>query len=438
MTNFYVPLEIKNRDMYGRLLLSLEVCKNLGWNVYFGFRGDVNFFAQNYIPGVYHGLATIRNFESLYESIKKNGNLITISDEEGLVTYSKKYYTSFKVSKKILKIADAIFTWGEKNKKTLESQFPEKKNKFYAIGNPRLDLLKKPFNKIYDKEVNRIKEKYGKFILICTNFSYTNFFEKDQKYSELLKKRNFFTNKEEIEEWYKYENIKKTIFDELSLFIKNSNKLDDFSIVIRCHPSENYEVYKEFENKYKNVFFDNNYSVHPWILASEALINHYCTTTYEATVAKKNVYTIKPNYKTDMEDNVYFDATEIAKSYKELIDILHSKNETPKIISKNSLECSINLKENYFSHKIIAKELNKLPIKDNQIKKKNFLLKYKILKILNLIRDFVFFKKNEYVDHKIKLITENEIEEFINTHDDYKNKIKVEKICKNFFCLRKK
>ena len=100
MINFYVPLEIKSRDFYGRLLLSLKVCKDFGWTVYFGFRGDVNYFAKNFEPGIYYGLATIRNFEILYDEIKNNGNLITISDEEGLVTYSKKYYISFKISKK--------------------------------------------------------------------------------------------------------------------------------------------------------------------------------------------------------------------------------------------------------------------------------------------------------------------------------------------------
>lgn len=128
MINFYVPLEIKNRDFLGRLLLSLEVCKKLKWNIYFGFRGDVNYFAKNFTPGVYHGLATIRNFEKLYQDIKKNGNHITISDEEGLVTYSEKYYSSFKISKKNLDLASFIFTWGEKNKKVLEKFTNKKKN----------------------------------------------------------------------------------------------------------------------------------------------------------------------------------------------------------------------------------------------------------------------------------------------------------------------
>ena len=55
-------------------------------------------------------------------------------------------------------MSDAIFTWGEKNKKILDDQAPENINKFFALGNPRLDLLKKPFNSIYADEINIIKK----------------------------------------------------------------------------------------------------------------------------------------------------------------------------------------------------------------------------------------------------------------------------------------
>ena len=435
MTNFYVPIEIKSRDFYGRLLLSLRVCKDFGWNVYFGFRGDVNYFAKNFEPGIYYGLATIRNFEILYDEIKNNGNLITISDEEGLVTYSEKYYVSFKISKKILKLSDAIFTWGEKNKKILDDQAPENINKFFALGNPRLDLLKKPFNSIYANEINIIKKKYGKFFLICTNFSYTNYYDKNIKYSDLLKKRKFFKSDADIKEWKKYEKIKESIFDELRLFLKNSNKIKNVKFIIRCHPSENFDVYKKFEEQYENVFFDNSFSAHPWILASEGIINHYCTTTYEGLVANKNIYTIKPNYATVMEDNDFFKSTFIAKSYGELINFLSDKNKK-RFITDNGTYCSENLKENYLSHKFIAAELGKLQLKNLKYQKKSFFItRYKLLKILHFFKDLILMRKNEYIDHKIKNIKKNEIEEFINQNPDFKNNIKVDKICKNFFRL---
>lgn len=434
MTNFYVPLEIKNRDLYGRLLLSLEVCRKLGWTVYFGFRGDVNFFAKYFEPGVYYGLATIRNFEKLYDKIKNNGNLITISDEEGLVTYSKKYYVAFKLSKTIIKNADAIFTWGEKNKEILKEQLSENDNKIFALGNPRLDLLKKPFNEFYKKEVDMIKKKYGNFFLICTNFSYTNYYDKNVKYSDLLKKRNFFTSNSDMDEWKKYEIIKQNIFNELSLFLKNSYKIKNVNFIIRSHPSENFEVYKDLEKKYENVYFDNNFSAHPWILASEGIINHYCTTSYEGVVANKNVYTIKPDYNTKMEDSFYFSSTHIAKNYRELIDLLSNKKN--KNIENDGTYCSVNLKKDYLSYTKISDQLSRLPLKNISKQKKNFFVtKYKFLKKIHFLKDLILMRTNKYVDYKIKKISKKEIENFIEQQINSNHSIKVEKICNNFFRL---
>ena len=432
MTNFYVPLEIKNRDFLGRLLLSLEVCKKLKWNIYFGFRGDVNYFAKNFTPGIYHGLATIRNFENLYEDIKKNGNLITISDEEGLVTYSEKYYTSFKISNKNLDLADFIFTWGEKNKKVLE-KFTDKK-KIVVSGNPRLDLLKSPFKSIYDDEIKMIKEKYDNFFLICTNFSYTNYFDKNIKYSELLKKRNFFTSDKDLEEWYKYEEVKKKIFDELIKFLEKSNQVKDAVFVIRCHPSENQETYEVFQKKFKNVFLDNSYSVHPWILACKGVINHYCTTTFESLVAEKNVYTIKPDYDTTFEDELFFKDTIIVKNHEDLIKLLNINKKMEK--NNNAQYCSIDLKEDHKSFQIIVNKLGTLNLyKNKRVTKNFFVLKYKLIKILHLIKNKMLFRNDNYIEHKIKIIDQQEIKNFISRIERYKDIIKVKKISKNLFLL---
>jgi surface carbohydrate biosynthesis protein len=432
MINFYVPLEIKSRDFLGRLLLSLEVCKKLKWNIYFGFRGDVNYFAKNFTPGVYHGLATIRNFENLYQDIKKNGNLITISDEEGLVTYSEKYYSSFKISNKNVDLADLIFTWGEKNKKVLE-KFTNKK-KIVVSGNPRLDLLKPPFRSIYDDEIKKIREKYDNFFLICTNFSYTNYFDKNSKYSELLKKRNFFTSDEDLEEWYKYEKVKKKIFDELIKFLEKSNQVKDTVFVIRCHPSENQEIYELFQRKFKNVFLDNSYSVHPWILASKGVINHYCTTTFESLVAEKNVFTIKPDYKTKFEDEVFFKDTITVKNSDDLIKSINMNKEMGK--NNNNNYCSIDLNEGHVSFQIIADKLSTLNLDSNKkTKKNNFILKYRLTQIFRLIKNKILFRTNNYIEHKIKIIDYQEIINFINKFDRYKDTIKVRKISKNFFLL---
>ena len=60
--------------------------------------------------------------------------------------------------------------------------------------------------------------------------------KKNIRYSDLLKKRQFFTSNSDLNEWYKYENIKKNIFDELSKFLSKSNQITNASFVINYTP----------------------------------------------------------------------------------------------------------------------------------------------------------------------------------------------------------
>ena len=434
MTNFYVPIEIKNREFYSRLLLSLEVCKKYGCNVYFGFRGHVNYFAQNYDPGIYLGLSTVRNFEKIYSDIKKKGNKIFICDEEGLVVYSEKYYKKFKVSEKIINLCDYIFTWGKKNTEFLK-KYKNVSHKIIKSGNPRLDLLKKPISKIYENEVKEIKKKYQDFYLICTNFSYNNYFDKEKKYSELLNKRNFFTSKKDFESWKKYEKIKDRILNELKIFLKYSKKVKNTLFVIRCHPSENSEIYKQLAEKYTNVFFDNRFSVHPWIMACKGIINHYCTTTFEGAMCKKLSYTLKHKYLTDLEDKDYFRTTIISENAQKLIINLnkHFKFRINKIMVSYSRDLIKNSKQK--SYKIIANYFKEFCSKEISKISETFILKYKILNFYQNLKNLILFRKNYYVDQKIKNIKTEEIKSFINFFPKYKNLFKIRKINKNFFLI---
>ena len=127
------------------------------------------------------------------------------------------------------------------------------------------------------------------------------------------------------------------------------------------------------QKKYKNVFFDNSYSVHPWILASEGIINHYCTTTFEGLVANKNIYTIKPDYETKLEDEIFLKNTIIAKNHQELIELLEKKDKT-KINYKEDY-CSIDLREDHKSFKTIINKFNSLDLRIKKQPKKIILFK---------------------------------------------------------------
>lgn len=433
----YMPLEIKSRDFYSRLLLSLNLCLKYKFKIFFGHRGHVNYFAQNHIPGFYYGLATIRNFEQMYKNIKKNGNLIGISDEEGLLTYKNASYKNLKVSKKNLQLSDCVFTWGKKNYDILK-KISKKKN-IFITGNPRLDLINKTNKKVYRKQVSSIKKKYKKFILVCSTFSYINYFDKKIRFIDLLKKRKFFSNLKDISKWKNYEKVKKKTLDELLKFIKLlSNEQKKIKIVIRCHPSENNKIYKELSMKYRNVFFDDKFSVHPWLICCEKLINHYCTTTFEALKLNKEVFSLKPYKTSEMENNDFFKITTVAKNHLDLFTKLRSKNVNiaqQKLLSSYAL----NFKNDINSCDIISRKINetfenhkkKFEYK-NKINFKKYFLKIKISKIKNFLR---FDSSKFYSSHKIKEISKKEIQQFVSNFKIYDKKISVKKLEKNFFIL---
>ena len=110
-------------------------------------------------------------------------------------------------------------------------------------------------------------------------------------------------------------------------------------------------------------------------------------------------------------------------------------NENTEIkIKEDAYHCSKDLSNDHLSFSVIADELGKLNYQHLEKKlTNNFILKYKIIKILRFIKNKIFFRSNTYVDHKIKNIKKYEIDNFISTHEKYKKTIKVKKICKNFF-----
>ena len=53
--------------------------------------------------------------------------------------------------------------------------------------------------------------------------------------------------------------------------------------------------------------------------------------------------------------------------------------------------------------------------------KNYFVLKYNLIKILRLIKNKMFFRKDNYIEHKIKIIDLQEIKNFISKIERYRD-----------------
>ena len=96
-------------------------------------------------------------------------------------------YIDLKVSKDSIENIEKLFTWGEEHRKIILKKFPEFTSKIISTGTPRFDLFDIKFRSIFDKTVEKIKNQFNQFTLICGSFSFVNHFTKHLNYLEVLR-----------------------------------------------------------------------------------------------------------------------------------------------------------------------------------------------------------------------------------------------------------
>ena len=322
MTNkiFLVPYEIYTRDYYGKLLLSCYLAR-MGFKVFFGRKAELEFFAECFKNCIYIGLQSTDNYLKFYRKVKRNKNFLIIQDEESLITLNDRTYKSVKLNSKILKVADMFFLNSLEQKKRLKIN-KNLLHKFKITGNPRFDLYKKKFDKIYRSYQSQIKKEYLKFILVCTSFPGINHWIENYNHLK-FKKKNSFSKKISKNFYHQYYFYNNYMFKKNLELIKILAKLNKFNIVIRTHPSESGTFYKNYFKKYKNVFINNNYSIIPWINSCIFQIQYYCTTSIDAYLCKKDSFTLA--YPKKLRSHMLklpFEISNLVKSESEIFNFL--------------------------------------------------------------------------------------------------------------------
>ena len=295
----YIAIETKSRGYIAKLVLSILALKK-GYNVVLGFRGSRILTNFSFMPaGIYLDKSIWEIQSNTFKKLKKSGYYICSTDEEGLVYPNPKRYLE-QVSLNNLKLINLFFAWGQEQSNIISNKYPQIANKIKIVGNPRIDILKRKYFDFYEKERNYIKKKYGKFILVNSNFNCvaTNTLSRT---IEILKSHlynfdeNFWKNSFEF-----HSKLFKLFVDGIKELAKSTN----LKIIIRPHPSEDpYYWIDEFKD-YDNVKIVYKFSVNPWILESEIVIHNGCTTGIEAFLMKKPVIAYSPIHSDQYEQKL--------------------------------------------------------------------------------------------------------------------------------------
>lgn len=366
----YLPIETKSREFYGKLLLGCFAAEQ-GYRVLIGSRAIMSKFIDKMPPGLYFYNAMCPHDEEVFLQIKKIGHKIVALDEEGLLYRSPEIYLKNRISKPSIDLVEKFFTWGYEQTKIVQEAIPDKyKSKIIKVGNPRIDIIDEKLWNLNNSKVNELKNEYKKYILINTNFSTANNFNYKDFYRDFYNKNGYIKSEKEEEElnilWKRQEYLFKAFKKMISLIAR---RYSNINIVIRPHPSESYEGWRNVISEHKNVYISKNGNVHDWIKGSLMVIHNSCTTGIESFILGKPVISFVPN---DIKVKGFELANALSIEIKECKDLLSVIDRVlsgdnkllshSELLEKNSLlKKHIEISETFSCEKII-KEISNIKI----------------------------------------------------------------------------
>jgi len=286
-----IPVENQVREFDPKLLLACIAARR-GFSAVIGSRREMEFRIASFPPSLYLSKSMTIRSVLLFKAAHKVGHSIVAWDEEALVHLPPETYFSDRLSPASIRYVSHLLAWGQDNA-NLWRQYPNLPNgiAIHLTGNPRADMLRPEMRPFFSEDVEKIRQKYGNFILVNTNFNHVNAFSPDMNLFKPVKKpgatprfgRGARGMSREFAEGLR--DHKQAVFQDFQRLIPAlEQSFPEYTILVRPHPTENQEIYRNIAARCKRVQVSNEGNVVPWIMASKAVIHNCCTTGLEAYV----------------------------------------------------------------------------------------------------------------------------------------------------------
>ena len=286
-----IPVENQVRELDPKLLLAC-IAAERGFSSVVGSRREMEFNIDLFPQSIYLSKSmTIRSL--LFFQVAQHFDIEIVTwDEEALVHLPPETYFSRRLDPRAIKYVSHLFAWGEDNAR-LWRQYPHLPDgiPIHVTGNPRSDMLRPELRLFYQKEVEEYQARYGDFILVNTNFNHVNAFGPDMNLFKPTKnsgqKAKFGRAARGMERKYAegLRDHKQAVFEDFQRIVPLlAEAFPENAIVVRPHPTENHEVYRQIADQCQRVYVTNEGNVVPWLMATKAVIHNGCTTGVEAYV----------------------------------------------------------------------------------------------------------------------------------------------------------
>ncbi len=286
MHTLYLPVETAARELDAKLLLALFAAGK-GMRVIIGNRALMNNMLHRFEPGIYLSHNFDKGRQRILKLLAQMGHHVLAWDEEGLVWVDEASYCARRVFPGSVARLDAIFAWGGEHGLTLRKTCGISGAKILETGNPRADMLRPELRGIYARKALELRDEFGDFILINSNFGWLNY--------ALAKNAKAIKSEQELESiavksrhslgYLKHRYLTFCSFVDLLPLL--ARRYPERKIIVRPHPSENCEGWQQAAGGFDNIHVKYDSDLVPWLLGAHSILHNGCTTAVEAALLGK-------------------------------------------------------------------------------------------------------------------------------------------------------
>lgn len=288
-----MPIETKPREFLGKTLLAAKAVER-GWRVFLGGIEMHDYMADDFPPGLLvENNIPDSKADRLRHARDRGCRIADLCEESVLYQHGEDYWNQ-KIGSRALAATDVILATGVKSAQDIQAYRREAAAKLALTGNPRFDALLPRLRCVYDDEVSAMRERYGRFLLVNSNFSAANPFKTGIDLVATLQRAGKLSTPAQIDRKHRQVAYKTRHMRQLRSLLWMVARAGAFDrIVLRPHPSENHDAWRTWGGA---LDFDVRYegSATPWMLAADMVLHPGCTTAIEALLLDRPAVSFVP------------------------------------------------------------------------------------------------------------------------------------------------
>ncbi len=283
-----LPVEAKVREFEAKIFLGCLAAER-GYSVLFGHYGVINRWSDC-LP---RGMILEKNISVRYKpwlsKLRSTGFHLCVSDEESLGLFlDQEMWFRIRMNGEMVSLVDYVFAWSEPHAELIQKEYPDQAGKVVAVGTPRVDLLRSELRGLYDQEVSKLKERFGRYILMPSNFAAVINVRGDDYTIQQMWRHGYIKNKQEEQTFIDgLSHERSNLTGYVNAFKRIRSEFPDHALVVRPHPIDRHEFWDEAIESIDNAHVVYEGSITPWLLAAEAVFHCGCSTGMEARIMER-------------------------------------------------------------------------------------------------------------------------------------------------------